>query len=105
MVLSSVWLGPQWFRRRGGPLITGTPVGSCGLFKSDLEADENRDRGEAMTTDEKLADMYELLGAIEATIKASDRKTRSPRRDHRPLSEDFPEFFWATGPQAPTYIT
>jgi hypothetical protein len=55
----------------------------------------------------ELTGMYELLDAVEAAINsAAPRKRKSLARAVAAYCEDFPdEFFWATGPQAPTLLS
>jgi hypothetical protein len=50
--------------------------------------------------------MYELLGAVEAVIKAADpAKREALALTIDAFADDFPEdFFWAVGPQAPTLL-
>jgi hypothetical protein len=60
----------------------------------------------AMTDDDEITGMYELLDAIEAVIKAADpAKREALARTIDAYSEDFPdEFFWAIGGRAPTLL-
>jgi hypothetical protein len=57
--------------------------------------------------DDDLTDVYELLDAVEAVIKAADPAKREHlAKTMDAYSEDFPEeFFWATGVQAPTLLS
>jgi hypothetical protein len=57
-------------------------------------------------TDEPFTDMYELLDAIEAVIKASDPAKREALASTLDaFAEDCPgDFFWAIGPQAPAFL-
>jgi hypothetical protein len=57
-------------------------------------------------TDDHFTDMYELLDAIEAVIKAADPAKREALADTiDAYHDDFPEdFHWAIGPQAPAFL-
>jgi hypothetical protein len=56
--------------------------------------------------DRPLVGMYDFLDAVEAAIKSAapaERDALAKTIEH--YGDDFPdEFFWATGPQAPTLL-
>jgi len=57
-------------------------------------------------SDETITGMYDVFDALEAALKASDPKCREAlAKAIDGFMKDFPdEFFWATGPQAPTLL-
>src|SRR5262249_14413317 len=65
-----------------------------------------REFSEAQMNDHKITSMYEVLGALEETLKAADpdkRKKLAQTLDA--YHDDFPEdFLWATGAQSPILL-
>ena len=59
-----------------------------------------------MTEQEEVTGHFEVLDAIEATIRAAPKEQRDEMaRVLDAYSEDFPEeFFWAVGAQAPALL-
>jgi len=58
------------------------------------------------TEPREIVGMYELLDAVAAAIEAAPVEKRKALSDVlNAYADDFPEeFFWATGPQAPTLL-
>src|SRR5271163_3042575 len=57
--------------------------------------------------DRPLTDMYDLLAALEAVVKAAEPSKREAlAQTIDAYCKDFPDdFFWAVGPQAPTFLS
>jgi hypothetical protein len=78
-------------------MVAGGVAVRVKLLEASMDDEDNED----------IVGMYELLVAVEAVIQAADPKKRAALAKTMDAYADGPmgeEFYWATGPQAPTLL-